>query len=177
MPNEFDIAAADGRHLEAQQSSCCVVGNLHLALLVDHEHAFNHAPEHRLEPRPVARQFTQAHVEGIAGGVDGPRDAAERVAPVLGQTMAGVGCGQCFHGGDQVAHAVVHHGGCHPRRRERRGEGGDDRHSGDTPDDTSRPRHALRVGPGHRQGDERHEERRLQQGEQAEGLDAHGPSA
>ena len=113
--------------IELQHAPRRVVDVLQAALLVDDQHAFDHARENRDHARAIARELVDAPPEFVHGAVHRARHLAELVVAVVGQRTL------------QIADGVA------PRHREDGGDAPLERR-GERRTRRGRPRRARRPG-------------------------------
>ena len=80
---------ASGRIREPQHAARGVVGELHAAVLVDHQHALDHAREDRFHPRAILRQLRDASAQILHGVVEDARDSGDLVAAEVADRALG----------------------------------------------------------------------------------------
>ncbi len=83
MSNDFHVGPSDGRRVHAQHPLRRAVGDLDASVDVQHEHAFDHPRQDRIEPRAIARQLVEPSSQFVDGSVERARDVAELVRPVV----------------------------------------------------------------------------------------------
>ncbi len=84
MTDGFDVQMIDGLLFQLEDPARGVVHQLNAALVVDHQHALDHAGENRLHPRAIAKQAVHAPPELLHRLVHAARDGAEVVVAVIG---------------------------------------------------------------------------------------------
>ena len=60
LPDDLEVVAALRRVLQPQHPSCRVVDELHTSVLVDDEHALDHAAENGFHSRAIGREVGSA---------------------------------------------------------------------------------------------------------------------
>ena len=96
MPHELDVAAAEGAAVETQQPLRGIVHQLHLADLVDDEHALHHSRQDGFEPRPIAREVVHAALEPLKRIVEAADEWCEVVARAHGEVLTEIALGASF---------------------------------------------------------------------------------
>ncbi len=123
-----------GRILHAQHAARRAVHELHAAVLVDDDDAFDHAAEDRLHPRLVRREVGGAAADFTDRFVQHAGDRPDLVVAVVARRARQVaGRIALGHGGNR-AHAAAEQDGNAPAESKRRDDAGPGRDQRDAPD-------------------------------------------
>ena len=84
----FDVGPVDGVVIEPQHAPRGIVDVLHAPVVVDDQHAFDHAREDGDHAGAIARQLVDAPAQLVHGPVHRPRHLAELVVAIVGRRPA-----------------------------------------------------------------------------------------
>ena len=83
VANHFEIRPAGGRRVDAQHELRGAIHHLQPPLPIDDQHALDHAGEDGAHSRAIARELFDPSAQLLNRRIEGARDSAELVGPVV----------------------------------------------------------------------------------------------
>ena len=124
LPDDFEIVPAFGAVLQPEHPPRGVVHELQPSLLVDDEHAFDHAAEDRFHAGAIGLEIRGPLANLADRVVQGPRDRPDLVVAVVADRQREIAARVALGHSCDGTNATAQDGRCSPGERERGEEAG-----------------------------------------------------